>query len=152
MKKGIMKKGIVLFLVIMTMASCDTIDPFDCSYIVINNKSSHDVMALFDFRNDTTSMDSWIIRQGNESGYIQFDASDFVSYSFVLRDLNNQDTLYIHESSPFVKNDTGYNVDDFAGSYVPGKNNLLLFELTLTDELFADWQAKHRDSEQAAIQ
>lgn len=139
-----MEKGIFLFLVIMTMASCIIVDPADCAFIVINNQSSHDVMALFDTRKDNPS---WIISQGNEYEYIQFDASDFVSYSFVLRDLNNQDTLYIHQSTPFVKNDTGYNADDFAGSYVPGKTNLLLFELTLTDELFADWQTEHRDAE-----
>lgn len=136
-----MKKYIVLFLTIIAMVSCDPGDPIELSYIVIDNQSSHDVMAWFDWK-DEMIMNGMIIKKGTESGYIPFGGS--VSVPFVLRDLNDSDTLYVHESSPFVQNGTTYYADNIEGSYIPDETNLL-FKLTLNDELFADWQEKYRD-------
>lgn len=141
-----MKKYIVLFLAIIAMVSCIIVDPIELSGIVIDNQSSHDVMVWFDWK-DEKRMNGMIIKKGAESGYIQFEEYEpkSVSVPFVLRDLNDPDTLYVHESSPFVKNGTTYYAGEIAGSSFPVQRpNTLLFKLTLTDELFADWQKEHQ--------
>lgn len=139
-----MKKFIVLFLAIMAMVSCDTDDAFDAALIGINNHSSHDVIVWFDLKSEP-EMVGKIIKCTKSDNYLQFSESESESVSFVVCDLNDSDTLYIHESSPFVQKGTVYYAGEIAGNRVPDQRHLL-FELTLTDELFADWQAEHRNA------